>query len=38
MPGACTYWIRLVGIMQVLKWMRLLDSPSKHHGIYQHKF
>ncbi|CAG8688489.1 12982_t:CDS:2, partial [Funneliformis caledonium] len=19
-PGACTYWLRLVGIMQVLKW------------------
>ncbi|RHZ53303.1 hypothetical protein Glove_443g47 [Diversispora epigaea] len=23
--GAHTYWMRLVGIMQVLKWMRLLD-------------
>ena len=33
LPGACTYWIRLVGAMQVLKWVRLLDSPGKHHGI-----
>ncbi|CAG8755917.1 35199_t:CDS:2, partial [Gigaspora margarita] len=37
-PDACTYYHALVGVLQVLKWMRLLPRPSKHHGIYHDIF